>query len=221
MRYKNSESGASAAPERDDKTGQGLRLRFFNLLMIAVAVLVSAVLLVTASRTMTTYSTLREDMDHYFLAQEAVTLLEKASDDLTHSVQRYAVTGDWAHAEAFLEEIRVTRRRDLAVDVLRSVTTDASALTELEQALQASNDLTRTEYHAMALTLSAQEVQPEEIPEEIAPASLTEEELAERDLLRKEYIAEWRLGAMQVLENTWVQTPDGKKHKLTDLKKKK
>ena len=50
---------------------------------------------------------------------------------------------------------------------------------------------------------------------------LMEEELAERDLLRREYIAEWRQGAMQVLENTWIQTPDGKKHKLTDLKKKK
>ena len=51
--------------------------------------------------------------------------------------------------------------------------------------------------------------------------ALTEEELAERDLLRKEYIAEWREGARQVLENTWVQTPDGKKHKLSEMKKKK
>ena len=51
--------------------------------------------------------------------------------------------------------------------------------------------------------------------------ALTEEELAEREVLRREYIAEWREGARQVLENTWVQTPDGKKHKLTDLKKKK
>jgi len=50
---------------------------------------------------------------------------------------------------------------------------------------------------------------------------LTEEERAEREVLRKEYIAEWRQGAIQVLENTYVQTPDGKKHKLTDLKKKK
>ena len=39
-------------------------------------------------------------------------------------------------------------------------------------------------------------------------------------MLRKEYIAEWRQGAIQVLENTWVQTPDGKKRKLTELKKK-
>ena len=43
---------------------------------------------------------------------------------------------------------------------------------------------------------------------------LTAEEIAERDVLRKEYIAEWREGARQVLDNTYIQTPDGKKHKL-------
>ena len=43
---------------------------------------------------------------------------------------------------------------------------------------------------------------------------LTQEELNERDTLRKEYIAEWRKGAEQVLDNTYSQTPDGKKHKL-------
>lgn len=39
---------------------------------------------------------------------------------------------------------------------------------------------------------------------------LTQEELNERDTLRKEYIAEWRKGAEQVLDNTYIQTPDGK-----------
>ena len=43
---------------------------------------------------------------------------------------------------------------------------------------------------------------------------LTAEELAERDLLRKEYIAEWRRGAEQVLENTYIIGPDGMKRKL-------
>ena len=43
---------------------------------------------------------------------------------------------------------------------------------------------------------------------------LTAEEIAERDILSKEYIAEWREGARQVLDNTYIQTPDGKKHKL-------
>ena len=44
--------------------------------------------------------------------------------------------------------------------------------------------------------------------------ALTAEELAERDLLRKEYLAEWRQGAIQVLENTWVLGPDGVKRRL-------
>ncbi len=43
---------------------------------------------------------------------------------------------------------------------------------------------------------------------------LTAEEISERDVLRKEYIAEWREGAKQVLDNTYIVTPDGKKHKL-------
>ena len=47
---------------------------------------------------------------------------------------------------------------------------------------------------------------------------LTEAELAERDILRKEYIAEWRQSAISVLENTYIQTPDGKKHKLQKKK---
>ena len=43
---------------------------------------------------------------------------------------------------------------------------------------------------------------------------LTAEELAERDALRKEYIEEWRKGAIAVLENTYIQPPDGKKNQL-------
>ena len=43
---------------------------------------------------------------------------------------------------------------------------------------------------------------------------LTEEELAERAVLRREYLDDWRRGAQQVLDNTYIQTPDGKKHKL-------
>ncbi len=43
---------------------------------------------------------------------------------------------------------------------------------------------------------------------------LSPEELAERDALRREYLDEWRRGAIEILENTYIQTPDGKKHKL-------
>ena len=48
---------------------------------------------------------------------------------------------------------------------------------------------------------------------------LTPEELSERDTLRREYVAEWRRGAAQVLEHPYIQTPDGKKHKLQKREK--
>lgn len=48
---------------------------------------------------------------------------------------------------------------------------------------------------------------------------LTQEEQQERDTLRKEYIAEWRKGAMDVLDNLVIQTPDGKRHKLQKKEK--
>ena len=53
-----------------------------------------------------------------------------------------------------------------------------------------------------------------ELAELVKQRELTEEEKAERDALRKEYIAEWRRGAEQVLENTYVIGPDGEKRKL-------
>ena len=44
--------------------------------------------------------------------------------------------------------------------------------------------------------------------------SLTPEETEEQTRLRKEYIDEWRAGAVQVLENTYIVDKNGVKHKL-------
>ena len=49
---------------------------------------------------------------------------------------------------------------------------------------------------------------------------LTAEELSERDALRKEYIEEFRRNTIEVLENTYIVTPDGKKHPLPRKKGK-
>lgn len=50
------------------------------------------------------------------------------------------------------------------------------------------------------------------------PQGLTEEEKAEQQQLRKEYIAEWRLGVIQTLDNTYVMDEKGNKHKLEQKK---
>lgn len=44
---------------------------------------------------------------------------------------------------------------------------------------------------------------------------LTDEEKLEQQKLRQEYIAEWRLGMTQVLDNTYIMDDKGNKKKLT------
>ena len=43
---------------------------------------------------------------------------------------------------------------------------------------------------------------------------LTAEEQAERQQLRREYLADWRAGAVAVLESVRIQEPDGSIHPL-------
>lgn len=49
---------------------------------------------------------------------------------------------------------------------------------------------------------------------------LTNEELAEQKTLREEYLADFRAQFAGILDNTVVQTPDGKKEKLDIYMKK-
>ena len=46
------------------------------------------------------------------------------------------------------------------------------------------------------------------------PEGLTDEEKEEQQRLRKEYIAEWRQGVVQVLDNTYIMDENGNKRKL-------
>ncbi len=45
-------------------------------------------------------------------------------------------------------------------------------------------------------------------------SGLTPEETAEQKVLREEYIASFRASLTNVLSNTYIQTPDGKKTKV-------
>lgn len=49
---------------------------------------------------------------------------------------------------------------------------------------------------------------------------LTEAEKEERDILRQEYLADFRASLTQRLDNTYVVGPDGSKHKLVRKKKR-
>ncbi|MBR2668126.1 MAG: DUF896 domain-containing protein [Oscillospiraceae bacterium] len=53
-----------------------------------------------------------------------------------------------------------------------------------------------------------------ELARKAKTVGLTEEEKAEQAALRSAYLADFRKNVIAQLENTYIQTPDGVKHKL-------
>ena len=53
------------------------------------------------------------------------------------------------------------------------------------------------------------------------PEGLTEEEKAEQKALREEYILEFRASFTGIMENTYIQRPDGTKEKVRQKGDKK
>ena len=53
-----------------------------------------------------------------------------------------------------------------------------------------------------------------ELARKAKAGGLTDEETAERDALRREYIDAVKANLTAQLDNTYIQTPDGKKRKL-------
>ncbi len=53
-----------------------------------------------------------------------------------------------------------------------------------------------------------------ELARKAKTVGLTEEEKAEQAALRKAYLADFRKNVIAQLDNTYIQTPDGVKHKL-------
>ena len=60
-----------------------------------------------------------------------------------------------------------------------------------------------------------------ELAKKAKTEGLTEEEAAEQKRLRQEYIAEWRTGLIQTLDNTYVVDENGNERKLKKKPNKK
>ena len=87
-------------------------------------------------------------------------------------------------------------------------------------ALQASAFLTQASKSAMMsremITMTMDELIPRinALAHKAKTVGLTEYEAKERDALRQEYLAAFRKSLNAQLDNTYIVTPDGEKHKL-------
>ncbi|MBO7708951.1 MAG: EAL domain-containing protein [Lachnospiraceae bacterium] len=180
---------ASVPAGKEVKEHTGIQLRTMSIFSVILAVMAAAAILILDVSVTRGYQRMEKASDRYILAQQAATDLEIASDYMTDRVRCFVVTGELEYLKDFFEEVKVTRRRDNAVDELEMLLegTDSSALTSLGSALELSNELVLIENQAMRLVVEAGDYDPAQIPEEISSIRLTAEEakMSEAELLEQ------------------------------------
>ena len=156
-----------------------LHLRTANIFFSVIAVLAAIALFISDIAVTRGYRRMEQASDRYISAQLAASDMESGSDYLTDRVRCFVVTGELQYLEDFFEEVETTRRRDQAVNNLEKlIGTDNAALSSLNTALELSNHLVDTEYHAMRLALEAEDYDLSLLPEAITSIQLSEDELA-------------------------------------------
>ena len=155
---------------------KGISIRNMQLLMALLMLTISVLLLFTTYRTKIGYSRMREYTGNYIQWERDADRLQMASDYLTEQVRCFVETGKREYLDNYFTEAEVTRRRDKALDSIRSITDDSVAYKSLQAAMDESVALMDREYYAMRLAIAAYGYDVKEFPPVIQNVELSEED---------------------------------------------
>ena len=156
-------------------TSRGVSIRIIGAVAIAVALALAFLAFALAAHIADVKDAADAAEGRYVACSDAVDDVQDASDYLTTQARMFVVTGDAGAMESYFEELNVTDRRGKAVAKLReSFAGDKQAVSELQQALEASNKLAEDEF--VAMRLAAQYYGVADVPQAVAGSKPVEGE---------------------------------------------
>lgn len=163
-------------PEYSEKS-KGIPLKTVSITLIFLAVFNSLLLIVFDYLINIGYKNLKDSSSRYIFANISASDLETISDYLTDKVRCFTVTGNPEYAKEFFEEVEVSKRRDQAVNNLKTLlnTQSSKAYESLSTALDYSNELVKREYLAMRLAQQAYDISENEMPEAVSSLDIPKE----------------------------------------------
>lgn len=157
-----------------NKAERGLSLHKINYAMAGVSLLISLLFLLTVYQVSHRYDALLRATREYNELRGSAYTLQEASDYLTGQARSFAMTGERVYLENYFQEALETRRRETALERLRSVGENSDAYRDLELAMEESVALMETEYLSMRLTVQAYGYRLSDFPEAVRSAELPE-----------------------------------------------
>ncbi len=165
---------------------KGVSLRNLNVVMVVIAIFISAVLFVAMHITSDMYARAHTITQNLLSWEVNSYNLQIASDYLTEQMRSFVITGKKQYLDHYFEEARVTKRREKALEDLKSFHGETTSYRDLSAAMQESVNLMNTEYHAARLAVEAYGYDVSYYPEEIRRYELSPEELSMQPSRQKE-----------------------------------
>lgn len=154
----------------------GVSLRRIQIWLVVGAVLLSGLMVYSTYRLTASYRNLVNTSEQHIELRKAARELMDASDYLTEKVQRFAVSGEILHMQAYFDEMIHMQRREEAIETINGNTENTAAIEKLHDALEISNTLVKREYYAMRLVIEAKE--ETDIPPMLQKVTLSAEDQA-------------------------------------------
>ena len=157
---------------REKPVVKGIRIGVIYGALVALALVISVLLLVSCFRTDSGYNALKAATRRYITCQQDAESFKEGSDYLTSEARSFVATGDIIHAKQFVTEVEVTRRRDIALDDIEASMQEEASYNLLSEAMGYSRSLAEVELYAMRLAAAGWGVDLSELPEQIGAIAL-------------------------------------------------
>ena len=176
--------------EKKKKQVRGIRISTVNMIMIFISCALYVLLITATVRVSDRYKDVHSSMDDYIAFEENEALLtdtDICSAYLTEQVRLYTVTLEPQYMEAYFTEANVTKRRETALEELKTSHEGNKAYEYLAEALGHSNDLMNDEIYAMRLISEAQGYPEDRLPEEVQAVPLNDgdQNMSQEEMIRK------------------------------------
>lgn len=141
--------------KKNDKSKSRISLRSLLFFNIAIAVVISALIIFSVFHLSSTFRHLEDATNEYISLEKAATELMDASDYLTENAQRFTIDGDMRYLNAYFTEAFETKRREKSIETLSKNPDCKDALEDLKAAMKDSKELMNREYYSMRLVADA------------------------------------------------------------------
>ena len=120
------------------------------------------------------FYSLQAATEQYIVCEKNAKDLQEGSHYLTEQVRLFVMTEEEKYLNNYFYEMTEVRRRERAIESLQQYFAGTAVLTSLQSAMDASNELIKTEYYAMRLVLEANNVDPINWPESLRGIALSD-----------------------------------------------